>query len=78
MSHLKLRLTGILMALALTAVFNSTSGAAGVSGNDQTYVWLRNDWAEANNAQNFRMWIDPATPKPASSAAASYGYLGPM
>jgi hypothetical protein len=76
MSHLKLRLATILLALALTAVFNSPSSAAGVSGSDQVVAWLRYDLAEANNAQNFALWIDPATPQPSSWAARSVGYLG--
>jgi hypothetical protein len=76
MSHLKLRFVAIFLTLAIMAVIHSTSTAAGVSGSDQVVVYLRNDWAEANNAQNFRMWIDPATPQPSSWAAYSYGYLG--
>ncbi len=76
MSHVKLRFAAILLAFALTAVFNSASFAQGGNPSDQVVVWLRNDWPEANNAQNFALWLDPATPQPSSWAAYSYGYLG--
>jgi hypothetical protein len=76
MSHMKYRLAAILLALTLTVAINSLSFAQESSNSDQTTVELVNNIYEVNNAQNFALWIDPATPKPSSWAAASFGYLG--
>jgi hypothetical protein len=76
MWHMKFRLIAVLLALALTALFNSASFAQGGGGSDQVTARLRYDRVDVNNAQNYAMWLYPANPKPSSWTATSYGYLG--
>lgn len=80
MSRMTLRLAAIaiLLTLALTLVFNSSSLAMSGDGNDQVVAWLRNDLAGVNNAQNYMMYLVPASPLPSTprEVATSYGYLG--
>jgi hypothetical protein len=77
MSHMKIRLAAIFLALTLTMVINSQSFAQGPFQSDQTLINLvNNDWG-ANNAQNYALWIYPATPLPSNiNGVASYGWLG--
>lgn len=64
MLHMKLRLAAILLAFTVMVVFNFSSLAVSGDGNAQVPLWLRNDLPDVNNAQNYMMALDPASPLP--------------